>query len=114
MNNGGFNKWLEILGGEDLPTKLRKSENVDLKFSVRRHSEDNAVNKRQRLQRAQICSEAATKFSNYTANETDEEKEHRLLTGLNKMRSIEFATKVPMRRGNAGSVQSKLSSSIQP
>ena len=29
LNNGGFNKWLEILGGKDLQTKLRKSKNVD-------------------------------------------------------------------------------------
>ena len=34
LNNGGFNKWLEILTGEDLPTKLRKSEKVELKFSA--------------------------------------------------------------------------------
>ena len=32
--NGGFNKWLEILAGKDLQTKLRKSENVDFKFSA--------------------------------------------------------------------------------
>ena len=35
LNNGGFNKWLEILAGKDLQTKLRKSENVDFKFSKR-------------------------------------------------------------------------------
>ena len=78
LNNGGFNKWLEILAGDDLPKKLCKSENVDLKFRRRgeqRHSEGNAVNKRQRLQRPQICTEAATKYYNYTANETDEERE---------------------------------------
>ena len=34
LNNGGFNKWLEILAGKDLQTKLRKSENVDFKFSA--------------------------------------------------------------------------------
>ena len=27
LNNGGFNKWLEILAGKDLQTKPRKSEN---------------------------------------------------------------------------------------
>ena len=27
LNNGWFNKWLEILAGKDLPTKFRKSEN---------------------------------------------------------------------------------------
>ena len=35
LNNGWFNKWLEILVGEHLQTKLRKSENVDFKFSAR-------------------------------------------------------------------------------
>ena len=34
LNNGGFNKWEEILAGEDLQIKLRKSEIVDVKFSV--------------------------------------------------------------------------------
>ena len=34
LNNGGFNKWLEILAGKDLQTKLRKSEDVDFKFSA--------------------------------------------------------------------------------
>ena len=28
----------------------------------------------------QTCTEAATKYYNYTENETDEEREHRLLT----------------------------------
>ena len=34
LNNGGFNKWLEILAGKDLQTKLSKSENVDFQFSA--------------------------------------------------------------------------------
>ena len=34
LNNGGFNKWLEILAADDLQTKLRKSRNVDFKFSA--------------------------------------------------------------------------------
>ena len=33
-----------------------------------------------RLQRPQICTEASTKYHNYPANETDEEREHRLPT----------------------------------
>ena len=32
LNNSGFNKWLEILAGKELQTKLRKTENVDFKF----------------------------------------------------------------------------------
>ena len=34
LNKGGFNKWLEILAGKDLQTKLRESEDVDFKFSA--------------------------------------------------------------------------------
>ena len=34
LNKGGFNKWLEILAGKDLQTRLRKSEDVDFKFSA--------------------------------------------------------------------------------
>ena len=34
LNKGGFNKWLEILAGKDLQTGLRKSEDVDFKFSA--------------------------------------------------------------------------------
>ena len=34
LNNGGFNKWLEILAAKDLQTKLRKSEDVNFKFST--------------------------------------------------------------------------------
>ena len=33
LNNGGFNKWMEILAGKDLPTKLGKSKNVAMKYS---------------------------------------------------------------------------------
>ena len=34
LYNDGFNKWLEILAGKDLQTKLRKTENVDVKFGA--------------------------------------------------------------------------------
>ena len=34
LNNGRFKKWLKILAGKDLQTKLRKSEKVDFKFSA--------------------------------------------------------------------------------
>ena len=34
LNNGGFNKWLEILAAKDLQIKLRKSKDVDFKFSA--------------------------------------------------------------------------------
>ena len=32
LNNSGLKKWLEILAGKELQTKLRKTENVDFKF----------------------------------------------------------------------------------
>ena len=45
LNNGGFNKWLEILAGKDLQTKLHKSEDVDFKFSASNGTEKaNTVN----------------------------------------------------------------------
>ena len=34
FNNLGFKKWLEIIASGDLPTKLRKSENGDLKSNA--------------------------------------------------------------------------------
>ena len=34
LNKGGFNKWLEILAGKDLQTRLRKSEDIDFKVSA--------------------------------------------------------------------------------
>ena len=50
LNNGGFNKWLEILAGKDLQTKPRKSEDVDFKFSASNGTaKANTVNQRQRL-----------------------------------------------------------------
>ena len=40
LNNSGCNKWLEILAGKELQTKLRKTENVDFKIQgEQRHSE---------------------------------------------------------------------------
>ena len=33
-NNAGYTKWLEILAGEDFPSKLLWSEKSDLKFRV--------------------------------------------------------------------------------
>ena len=34
QDNVPFNKWLEILAGQDLPPKLRRSQNGGLKSSV--------------------------------------------------------------------------------
>ena len=38
------------------------------------------VTERQRLQRLQTFTEVATKYYDYTANESDEERDHQLLT----------------------------------
>ena len=80
LNNGGFNKWLEILAGKDLQTKLRKSENVDFKFSKRNGTAIETLLETEAIQRPWICKDAATKYYNYTANKADEEREHRLAT----------------------------------
>ena len=80
LNNGGFNKWLEILAGKDLRTKLRKSENVDFKFSASNgaavvHSEGKYCQlETETIQRPRICKEAATKYYSYTANEAGEDR----------------------------------------
>ena len=45
LNNSGLNKWLEILAGKELQTKLRKTENVDFKFRASNGTaKANAVN----------------------------------------------------------------------
>ena len=73
LDNSGFNKWLEILAGKELQTKLRKTENVDL------NSGRATAQRRQTLStKHRGCKEAATKYYNYTVNKGDEEREHRL------------------------------------
>ena len=50
LDNSGFNKWLEILAGKELQTKLRKTENVDFKFRASNGTATaNAVNWRLRM-----------------------------------------------------------------
>ena len=45
LNNGGFNKWLEILAGKELQIKFRKTDNVDFKFRASNGTANvNAVN----------------------------------------------------------------------
>ena len=108
LNNGGFNKWLEMLAG-DLRTKLRKTENlenVDFIFSA-----NITAQRRQTLStRARGCKEATTKYYNYTANEADEEREHRLPTfqrnAVNRIRN-------KTDEDREASLQSNLSSSMQ-
>ena len=56
--------------------------NVDFKFSAsKQHSEGKHCQlETEAIQRPRICKEAATKYYNYTANEADEVREHRLPT----------------------------------
>ena len=85
--NNKHNEWLEILDFQRklfcrTPTKIHRERR-------RRHQE--AARKAQRTslstakatsstQRPQTCTEAATKYYDYTANGADEEREHRLPT----------------------------------
>ena len=65
LNNGGFNKWLEILAGKDLQTKLRKSEKVDFKFSASNGTAKATCHcqlETEAIQRPRICKDAATKY----------------------------------------------------
>ena len=88
QQNSKHNNWLEILAGEDFAPRLpwRKP-----KFIASREDDDNKKPRsREKIadtakttsstQRPQRCTEAAKKYYNYTANETDEEREHRLPT----------------------------------
>ena len=79
------NKWLEILAGEDFPPELLWRTST--KIHRERIEEDNREAERTSLstakatsstQRPQTCTEASTKYYDYTASETDEERKHRL------------------------------------
>ena len=108
--NSKHNKWLEILAGEDFPPKLlwRTPTKIHRERIEEDHREEQGTSLRTAkatlsTERSQTCTEAATKCYNYTANETDEEREHRLPT-------LQKATR---RSGNAWSLKTKLSSSMQ-
>ena len=92
--NSKHNNWLEILAGED----CRNSGERRLKFIASRETakqrEHRSAQRRKRRQHSDdkhVHAEAAKKYYNYTANETDEEREHRLPT----------LQKVLRRSGNA-------------
>ena len=82
------NKWLEIL---DFQPKLfwRRPTKIHRELRIRRQQEAARKARRTLLstakatsstQRPQTCTEAATKYDNYTANGADEEREHLLPT----------------------------------
>ena len=101
--NNKHNKWLEIL---DFQPKLLWRTPTKIIRQRRRRQHQEPVRKAQRAslstakatsstQRPQTCTEAATKYYNYTANGGDEEREHRLPT----------LQKAMGRSGNAHSLQ---------
>ena len=72
LNNSWFNKWLETLVGKDLPTKLLKSEDKQ------RHSEGKRCQQQREATATTNMKGGRNKILQYyTANETDEEREHR-------------------------------------
>ena len=88
--NSKHNKWLDIF---DFQPKLlwRTPTKIHRERGRRRRRQPEAAGKAQRIslstakatsstQRPQTCTEAATKYYNYTTNEADEEREHRLPT----------------------------------
>ena len=97
--NCKHSKWLQILAEEDFSLKLLWRLR-QWKFIGERIEEDNCEAERTSLstakatsstQRPQTCTEAATKYYNYTVNKTDEEREHRLWT-LPKATRLDQAT----------------------
>ena len=81
------NNWLEILAGEDFPPEFLWR--TPTKIHREGIEEDNREAERASLstakatsstQRPQTCTEASTKYYDYTASETDEERKHRLPT----------------------------------
>ena len=87
-------QWLQILAEEDCPLKLlwRTPIKIHRRAHRRRQprSRENAKATSSR-QRPQKCSKTATKYYNYTLNETNEERQHRLPT-LPKAARLDQAT----------------------
>ena len=72
LNNGWFNKCLEIFVGKDLLTKLHKSENKQWHSEGKHCQQQREATATTNMKRGNIKI-----LQYYTANETDEEKEHR-------------------------------------
>ena len=86
--NSKHNKWLEILDGEDFPprllwrtpTKTFHRQQIEEENREARGTSLKTAKVTSSTQRPETCTEATTKYYNYTASETDEEREHRLPT----------------------------------
>ena len=91
-------KWLQILAEEDFSLKLLWRTPIKIHRRADRRRQPRSREHRfstakatSSTQRPQTCTEAATKYYNYTVNETDEEREHRLPT-LPKATRLDQAT----------------------
>ena len=96
--NCKHSKCLQILAEEDFPLKLLWRTPIKIHRRADRRRQPRSREHRfstakatSSTQRPQTCTEAATKYYNYTVNETDEEREHRLPT-LPKASRMDQAT----------------------
>ena len=97
-HNCKHSKCLQILAEEDFPLKLLRRTPIKIHRRADRRRQPRSREHRfstakatSSTQRPQTCTEAATKYYNYTVNETDEEREHRLPT-LPKATRLDQAT----------------------
>ena len=78
------NKWQKILAGKDFPTKLVWRTPTKIHRERRRKQEAakllSTAKATSSKQRPQTCTEAASKYYNYTSNEADVERKNRLPT----------------------------------
>ena len=93
--NCKHSKWLQILAEEDFPLKLLWRTPIKSGLGER-IKKDNREAERTSLSTAKAmsspaCTEAVTKYYNYTVNETDKERGHRLPT-LPKATRLDQAT----------------------
>ena len=97
------NKWLEIFNFQPkllwrMPTKIHRERGRRQQQEAAQKAQTASLSTAKAMsstQRPQTCTEATTKYYNYTANGADEEREHRLPT----------LQKAMGRSGNAYSLQ---------
>ena len=86
QNNKHY-KWLEILDFQPkllcrTPTKIHRERRRRRQQEAAREAQKTSLNSTAKAtsstERPQTCTEAVTKYCNYTANGADEEREHRL------------------------------------
>ena len=108
-NNSGFSKWLLILDGEDLPTKLFWSKNAELKFSATNEENDDSKKPRSRENIALPSEEE-------TVNGETEDMHKQLHRGSDKVSQSQCERSQRKRPGEAmliGSPQFSLCSSMK-